>query len=336
MNHSSQSTNGSPSFVLDNSLSQNTPDTQDSIQNAHHRDNTNSQDEEAPASAPSSVLNTPLLSRRSSRSSTKMNAPPPFEVPKPWQEAMAIVSVNAGLRPREILMHYYEKQPLQKHQHPDHTEIDLASSKRASDRNIISIKIRYENDAPSKISSMIIFVDEVGPHLQDSPVARFVTNTSINHVLEKEPAANCPLWLRAHYDITHTTSPFQLIPCCDEWIEDLNFKRPLSKEEKQLPAVVDRLFQEVQRKENLLEQKEKDMEEKERALTEKEAELQERIEELVKVKVNNESAGQEVAVTAAEVDLPKSTVDFMLAEVLQHWQFIIILVVVLGGIACIR
>ncbi|KAJ4391288.1 hypothetical protein N0V93_004905 [Gnomoniopsis smithogilvyi] len=193
---------------------------------------------------------------------TKMTTPAPFEVPKVWQTAMSMVSVNAGLFPQEVLTQYHRQQPIQKLQHLGHAELDTTASKRANKRGIKAVTIRYTDHDPGNIYLMVILVDEIDPHTKRN-IVRLITNTSIRHVLEVEPGANCPLWLRVHSSVTHASSPYQIIPCCEHWIEDLDLKRPISNEEKQVPAVVERLLQEVRRKDLLLAAKEREVQDRE-------------------------------------------------------------------------
>lgn len=195
-------------------------------------------------------------------SSTRMSSPPPFEVPKVWQTAMSMVSVNAGLFPQEVLTQYHRQQPIQKLQRPGYTELDMTASKRANNRGIKAVTIRYTDNDPGNIYLMVIFVDEIDPNTKRN-IVRLITNTSIRHVLEVDPGANCPLWLRVHSDVTHASSPYQIIPCCEHWIEDLDLQHPISNEEKQVPAVVERLMQEVKRKDLLLAAKDREVQDRE-------------------------------------------------------------------------
>lgn len=197
---------------------------------------------------------------------------PPFEVPKLWREAMQCVSINANLYPQQILHKYYDLFPTQAALHPGYIELDVWRSKRATERGVKLVQIRYLDNDPSKIYLMIIFVDAFDPNTQQS-VIRLVTNTSIHHVLE-EPCANCPLWLKVHTDIKpQADSPYQIVPCCDEWVDSVDFDGPISNEEKQVPAVVARLIEEVKRKNMLLHVKEQEIEAKEREMEEKDARL---------------------------------------------------------------
>jgi hypothetical protein len=185
----------------------------------------------------------------------------PFEVPKLWREAMQCVSINAGLYPKQILQKYYELYPSQAAIHPGYIELDVWRSKRATVRGIKCVHIRYLDKDPAKIYLMVIFVDELDPHT-NKPIVRLVTNTSIRHVLE-EPCENCPLWLRVHSDTgPHANSPYQIIPCCDRWVECADFEEPISNEEKQVPEMVSKLIEEVQRKSLLLHAKEREIEAK--------------------------------------------------------------------------
>ncbi|POS72802.1 hypothetical protein DHEL01_v208801 [Diaporthe helianthi] len=186
----------------------------------------------------------------------------PFEVPKLWREAMQCVSINAGLYPKQILQKYYDLYPSQAALHPGYVELDVWRSKRATVRGIKSVHIRYLDEDPGKIYLMVIFVDELDPNTK-SPIVRLVTNTSIHHVLE-EPCENCPLWLRVHPDAgPQANSPYyQIIPCCDRWVECADFEAPISNEEKQVPAMVAKLIEELQRKALLLHAKEREIEAK--------------------------------------------------------------------------
>ncbi|KAG8165518.1 hypothetical protein KVR01_004070 [Diaporthe batatas] len=185
----------------------------------------------------------------------------PFEVPKLWREAMQCVSINAGLYPKQILQKYYELYPAQAAAHPGHVELDVWRSKRATVRGIRSVHIRYLDRDPGRIYLMVIFVDELDPSTR-SPIVRLVTNTSIHHVLE-EPCENCPLWLKVHSGAgPHASSPYRIIPCCDRWAECADFGEPISDEEKQVPAMVSKLIEELQRKSLLLHAKEREIEAK--------------------------------------------------------------------------
>ncbi|KAL1877525.1 hypothetical protein Daus18300_002513 [Diaporthe australafricana] len=185
----------------------------------------------------------------------------PFEVPKLWREAMQCVSINAGLYPKQILQKYYDLFPSQAAIHPGYIELDVWRSKRATVRGIKNVHIRYLDNDPAKIYLMVIFVDEVDPNT-NKPIVRLVTNTSIRHVLE-EPCENCPLWLKVHSDAgPHSNTPYQIIPCCDKWVECADFESPISNEEKQVPEMVSKLIEEVQRKGLLLHAKEREIEAK--------------------------------------------------------------------------
>ncbi|KAJ0109678.1 hypothetical protein J7T55_014240 [Diaporthe amygdali] len=185
----------------------------------------------------------------------------PFEVSKLWREAMQCVSINAGLYPKQILQKYYNLYPSQASIHPGYIELDIWRSKRATVRGTKYVHIRYLDNDPGKIYLMVIFVDEVDPNT-NKPIVRLVTNTSIRHVLE-EPCANCPLWLKVHSDAgPHANSPYQIIPCCDKWVESADFEAPISSEEKQVPEMVAKLIEEVQRKALLLHAKEREIEAK--------------------------------------------------------------------------
>ena len=186
---------------------------------------------------------------------------PPFEVPKLWREAMQCVSINAGLYPKQILQKYYELCPSQAATHNGYIELDIWRSKRATVRGIKCVHIRYLDNDPSKIYLIVIFVDEIDPNT-NKPIVRLVTNTSIRHVLE-EPCENCPLWLKVHSDAKpHSSSPYQIIPCCDRWVDCADFEAPISNEEKQVPEMVSKLIEEVQRKSLLLHAKDREIEAK--------------------------------------------------------------------------
>lgn len=183
----------------------------------------------------------------------------PFEVPKLWREAMQCVSINAGLFPKQILQKYYELYPAQAGIHPGYIELDIWRSKRATVRGIKCVHIRYLDNDPSNIYLMVIFVDEIDLNTK-KPIVRLVTNTSIRHVLE-EPCANCPLWLKVHSDAGHhANSPYQIVPCCDQWVECADFEAPISNEEKQVPVMVSKLIEELKRKSLLLHAKEREIE----------------------------------------------------------------------------
>lgn len=183
----------------------------------------------------------------------------PFEVPKLWREAMQCVSINAGLYPKQTLQKYYDLFPSQAAIHPGYIELDVWRSKRATVRGIKYVHIRYLDNDPTKIYLMVIFVDEVDPNT-NKPIVRLVTNTSIRHVLE-EPCENCPLWLKVHSDAgPHSNAPYRIIPCCDQWVECADFEAPISNEEKQVPEMVSKLIEEVQRRGLLLHAKEREIE----------------------------------------------------------------------------
>lgn len=185
----------------------------------------------------------------------------PFEVPKLWREAMQCVSINAGLYPKQILQKYYELYTSQATIHPGYIELDVWRSKRATIRGIKCVHIRYLDNDPTNIYLMVIFVDELDQNTH-KPIVRLITNTSIRHVLE-EPCENCPLWLKVHSDAgPHANSPYQIIPCCDRWAECADFEGPISEEEKQVPQMVSKLVEEVQRKSLLLHAKEREIEAK--------------------------------------------------------------------------
>lgn len=193
----------------------------------------------------------------------------PFTVPRPWQNAMSMVSINAGLTPQSILHHYHRLQPLQAVLHPGYTELDIWKSPRAKERGIRTIHIRYVDNDPARIHLMVITVDEIDPKTH-KPIIRLVTNTSIRHVLE-EPCADCPLWLPVREELgtprpagKGETSPYQIVPCCDDWVDAVDFDEgPISAEEKQVPAVVDRLIQELQKKRLALLAKEREVQDRE-------------------------------------------------------------------------
>ncbi|ROW04624.1 hypothetical protein VPNG_07399 [Cytospora leucostoma] len=177
----------------------------------------------------------------------------PFEVPKLWREAMQCVSINANLYPQQILHKYHDLLPSQAALHRGLVELDVWRSKRATERGVRLVQVRYLDGDPARIYLMVIFVDDgpgppPGTAGKKPPVVRLVTGTSARHVLE-EPCANCPLWLR-------------IIPCCDRWAESVDFDGPVSAEEKQVPAVVTRLVEEVRRKNLLLHAKEREIEAK--------------------------------------------------------------------------
>lgn len=191
----------------------------------------------------------------------------PFAVPKLWQNAMSMVSINAGLTPQSILHHYHRLQPQQVALHPGYTELDIWKSARAKERGIRTIHIRYVDNDPARVYLMVITVDEDDPQTR-KPVIRLVTNTSIRHVLD-EPCADCPLWLPVREELGPKpakggASPYQIVPCCDGWADAVDFDGgPVSAEEKQVPAVVDRLIQEVQRKALALLAKEREVQDRE-------------------------------------------------------------------------
>lgn len=188
---------------------------------------------------------------------------------------MQCVSINANLYPQQILHKYYDLYPSQASLHPGHVDLDVWRSKRATGRGVRLVRVRYLDGDPGKISLIVIFVEDAfGPPDADNwgPIVRLVTNTSIHHVLE-EPCANCPLWLKVHSSSSFSScsdvgrplsasSSYQIIPCCDQWVEGLDFDGPISDEEKQVPAVVARLLEEVKKRSLLLHAKEREIEAK--------------------------------------------------------------------------
>lgn len=222
----------------------------DNLNRSHSRSNTSGSDQDSWFS---------YASRHTLPENAAMAAP--FEVPKLWREAMQCVSINAGLFPKQILQKYYELYPSQAAIHPGYIELDIWRSKRATVRGIKCVHIRYLDNDPGNIYLMVIFVDEIDQNT-NKPIVRLITNTSTRHVLE-EPCANCPLWLKVHSDARpHTNSPYQIIPCCDQWVECANFEAPISNEEKQVPQMVSKLIEEVQRKSLVLHAKEREIEAK--------------------------------------------------------------------------
>lgn len=218
----------------------------------------------------------------------------PFELPKAWKEAMSMASVNAGLRPHEILVQYYRQQPLQMEH--SYTDLDLTSAVGAvsgKTSEIDQVTIRYENNDPSKIYLMLLVIHGTDP-TTNSRIVRAITNTSINHVLEKQPGANCPLWLKVH-DANHKPSSksYDIIPCCSSWVEDVDVTKPISDEEKKLPEVSDRVFK--QARGVMLRQKVLDKE-----LEELRKELQ-GLKELAKVETDCEPKVSESLVTKVKV-----------------------------------
>lgn len=189
--------------------------------------------------------------------STTMAAP--FEVPRSWQMAMSMVSINAALTPQAVLYQYYRTYTQHGPQQAGYVDLDLRSSRR--DRGIKSVRICYRDNDPGKIQLMIIFCDEIDATTNEL-IRRLVTNTSVRHVLE-DTGADCPLWLPVRKigndDSTLNLSPYQIIPCCARWADAVDFDRPLSSEEKQVPAVVDELINVVQSKGQLLLTKEAEL-----------------------------------------------------------------------------
>lgn len=209
---------------------------------------------------------------------------PPFEVPKQWQTAMSMVSINAGLFPQEVLQHYYRLYPLQVAAHPRYTELDVWRSRRARGRGVRALRVHHANADPSRIAFVLLVLDELDP-VSRRPVSRLITNTSIRHVLG-EPCSNCPLWLPVREvntilspsddsknqntdpatatavaaaaddfnpaslldPYTATPTPYQIIPCCPDWAASADFEAPISDEEKMVPQLVDRLLDEVRRR----------------------------------------------------------------------------------------
>lgn len=293
--------------------------TNDSPSSYHHpRNNSLASEAEAHSQVPSD--HSSPASRSSNMMPTTTTPTPPFEVPKPWQTAMAMVSINAGLYPQQVLQHYYQHYPLQVAAHPQYTELAMGrSSRRAQARGIRALRVHHAEGDPSTISLLAICLDARDARTQQ-PLVRLITNTSIRHVLAA-PCANCPLWLPVrvatdanpvdtttttaaattttingnnnnetthHYHAagavgakkgaapgfdshhplvpsltwknaarpatatTTTTTPYTLIPCCEAWVQSVDFDAPLSNEEKQVPAMVDLLLAEVRRQRVLL------------------------------------------------------------------------------------
>lgn len=237
----------------------------------HPRNNSLASDAQSPRSNASSF---------STKMTTTNPGPPPFEVPKTWQTAMSMVSINAGLYPQQVLQHFYKLYPFQVAAHPQYTELDIWRSQRAKDRGIKAIRVHHADADPTRIYLMFIFLDELDP-LTKQPIVRLITNTSIRHVLE-EPCSNCPLWLPvrvstndinlnnlvaegapggSHHPLvpssltltaSTTTTPYTLIPCCEAWVQSADFDAPLSNEEKKVPEMINLLLAEMRRKNALL------------------------------------------------------------------------------------
>lgn len=244
----------------------------------------------------------------------------PFAVPKPWQQALSMVSINAGLTPQALLHAYYQHaQPQQQpsrrqiptyvttqhnHHHHQHqttdvqTDLDiqrLFPQRLARARGIRGVSVRCADGDPARVTLLAIVVDDRDP-ATGAAVVRLVTNTSVRHVLG-EAGADCPLWLPVRFSSSSSspaaagegtkdeegrggaaaadgggsnsssTKTCQIVPCCDEWAAAVDFEMPLSAEEKQVPAVVDRLVEELQRKRLALLARERDLQDREAELT---------------------------------------------------------------------
>lgn len=200
-----------------------------------------------------------------------------------------MVSVNAGLYPQELLQTYYHLYPFQSASHPDYTELQVGRAQRVHARGIKTIHVRHGPGDPARVHLLLVVLltDLDLDDAQPAAALRLITNTSIRHVLGT-PGANCPLWLPVRSSsqdtaaagsssndadknascaplppdprettttittTTATTTPYQIIPCCQEWVQAADFDAPLSDEEKKVPAMVDRLLDEIRRKNVLL------------------------------------------------------------------------------------
>lgn len=236
----------------------------------------------------------PTISSPTRAMSADHSSTAPFVVPKPWQHALSMVSINAGLTPQALLHAYYhanQKQQSSSRRHAlphppptptttaDQTDLDIQQlfpRHVTRDRGIRGVSVRCADGDPARPTLLVIVVDDVDA-ATGAPVVRFVTNTSVRHVLE-EPCADCPLWLPVR---TTTVAAgrggdgkeedngggggriYQLVPCCDEWAAAVDFEMPLSEEEKQVPAVVDRLLQELQGRRLALLARERELQDKE-------------------------------------------------------------------------
>lgn len=267
-----------------------------------------------------------------------------------------MVSINAGLLPQQVLQHYYKLYPLQATVHPGYTELDIWRSQRAKHRGIRDIHIRYLDNDPSQIYLMVIFVDELDPVMRQ-PIMRLITNTSIRHVLQ-EPFANCPLWLPvrssfglhnnnnsySNSDVVYThganmtgttnmmmtttatamNTPYQIIPCYEQWVESVDFEVPISGEEKQIPAVVDRLIQEVRQRNMLLRANAKEMERKDLEIV--------RLRDLNRVHHDgHHQVVEEKGLVASVAEMARQQVADLDPEVwVQYWWAVAVMVVLLG------
>lgn len=142
-----------------------------------------------------------------------------------------------------------------------------------------SVRIYHLDDDPGSIYRVVIMLDQMDNTDNNHAAMRYVTNTSIRHVLDESSAANCPLWLPvrpvhgaasspSHID-TGTVIEYQIIPCCEKWVESVDFELPLSKEELQIPGVVLRLLHEMRFKSEMLKLKEEELEKLRAQLAEK-------------------------------------------------------------------
>lgn len=264
---------------------------------------------------------------------------PPFEVPKQWQTAMSMVSINAGLFPQQVLQHYYKLYPLQAAAHPGYTELDVWRSQRAKERGIKAIHVRHANADPTNIHLMLIYLDELDA-ITKQPILRLITNTSIRHVLG-EPCSNCPLWLpvrsinydstahggsssESHHpliaspsnmdpttDPTTATTPYQIIPCCEDWVKCADFGAPLSSEEKKVPEMIDRLLDEMRHKTALLVARDEEIVK----LLAKQADPGYRFQSVEEINNNNNNEGVAAAVAAVQ----QVHAAFDTEAMMQHW-----------------
>lgn len=221
-----------------------------------------SSDETAPHATPPSAAST-------------MSHPPPFDVPPLWRAAISMVSINAGLTPQLLLNRYYDAQPRQAAGR-GYAELDIYRSRRARDRGVRLVHVRYRDGDPAAVYALVLFVDPVAEGRRGGAV-RLVTGASVRHVLEA-PCADCPLWLPVAEG--SNGPPYRVVPCCAEWVDSVDFGAPVSDEEMQVPAVVDRMVLEMQRKIGLLAEKEKEMGAKDEEINAKDEKIKAKDEEI--------------------------------------------------------
>lgn len=241
-------------------------------------------------------LTTIMSTTNTKYSASQARPTPPFTVPKPWQHAFSMVSINAGLNPQALLRAYLAEQPRQSTIHSEHTDLEArqlyGSSSSSRARGIRGVSVRCADGDPARVSLLAVVVDDIDP-ATGKLVVRVVTNTSVRHVLGGDGddgcgdglGADCPLWLpvrtmacvgagkdekegkdggersmkegkkgeQLKQGVTGDEGRgeemcCQIIPCCGDWADAVDFDMPLSAEEKRVPAVVNRLVEELRQK----------------------------------------------------------------------------------------